>query len=249
LPYIDKIKDRFSIQLSYDGEPHNTLKRGYGNEKILKAADILKKTGIKFSFKATLSYDMIKFLPEIWKSYEELHDRYLDCHVRYFPTLDTNETKPEFFDDWKKSLIEIAKLELQFFNKHGFHLWAWFQDGKKMTCKLKNTFHMHTDGNIYICHGAPYVDNKNVKLGKTETTENLNDIVEKTFDTKTLTYDCIKCCSTQCAVCHITLLKPDSDIAESWTNDRANDKEKCKYYKYFGYVSKLLKYCILKQSK
>lgn len=63
LPYFNKIKPKLHIQLSYDGEPHNTLKRGYDGSKVIEMAQFLKDHGIQFSFKATLSYDLIDKLP------------------------------------------------------------------------------------------------------------------------------------------------------------------------------------------
>jgi hypothetical protein len=38
------------------------------------------------SFKATLSFDHLELLPQIWDSYEELHERY--NFATYSPTLD-----------------------------------------------------------------------------------------------------------------------------------------------------------------
>ena len=109
LPYFDKLQSKLHIQLSYDGEPHHTLKRGNTRKQILDVAKLLQKNNIQFSFKATLSYDLIDKLPEIWDSYYELVPMF-GSDVSYFPTLDTS-TSPslESFDAWKKANPELVK--------------------------------------------------------------------------------------------------------------------------------------------
>lgn len=247
-PFIKDIKDKIHIQLSYDGDPHNELKRGYKKDKILQAADLLNEAGISFVFKATLAFDMIPHLVEIWKSYEELFYKYPNNNVRYIPTIDTANTSAEYYDDWKKVLLEVAKLEYKFIDKNGFPLWTWFSDGHKMSCRLKNTFHIHTDGNIYVCHGAPYLKNNKLKIGNTSTTD-LNDLLKTTQETHQLLESCIKCSATYCSVCHVVQLSEDDDVYEGWIRKRPSNQTRCKYYKYFGYISKLLKYSNICRSK
>jgi hypothetical protein len=140
---------------------------------------------INFSFKATLTFDMIYKLPEIWKSYEELFYKYPKINVRYFPTFDTSKTLPEYLNIWKEKLLEVAKLEYNFIKKHGFSLWTWFEGNHKGICKLQNTFHIHTDGYIYLCHGALYLNNDKLKLGNTSNS-NLFELLDKTKNNKTL---------------------------------------------------------------
>ena len=87
------------------------MKRGNTRKQILDVAKLLQKNNIQFSFKATLSYDLIDKLPEIWDSYYELVPMF-GSDVSYFPTLDTS-TSPslESFDAWKKAVVQVAKKE------------------------------------------------------------------------------------------------------------------------------------------
>ena len=87
-PIISRNNYRFEVQLSYDGSPHNEKMRGYGEDKILKTARLLFKSGFKVSFKATLVFNMLKHFVDAWKSYERLYDEF-GSSVRYSPTLDT----------------------------------------------------------------------------------------------------------------------------------------------------------------
>ena len=147
--FINNLKDRLHIQLSYDGEPHHSLKRGNNSDKIFIVAKMLKVTNIKFDFKATLSFDMIKYLPEIWKSYEKLYEEFGNT-IRYYPTLDTTLDSLEYYSEWKNALQQIIKYEYLFVKKHNHPLWGWFDETSKRNCMLGNSIFIHNDGNIYI---------------------------------------------------------------------------------------------------
>lgn len=242
--YADKLRHRFHIQLSYDGEPQHSIKRGYSPKKVFEAADFLRQHQIQFSFKAALSFDMIKYLPEIWASYRDLYDRYPDMHVRYSPTLDTTQSLEKYLDDWKTSLQNVAKLEFKFIRQHGHPLWSWFLDGKKSICKLKNTCLVHTNGNVYVCHGGPWAKCKNTIIGTTDM--NLNHILSKTIDSNVISSKCLKCNATQCSVCHIEQLNENDNVVDGWAKNRANDSVRCQYFKEFGRMSRLLKFAIMK---
>lgn len=244
--YADELKTdgRFAVQLSYDGEPQHSTKRGYSAEKVFETADFLKLHGVPFSFKSALSFDMIKNLPEIWMSFRFLHDRYPDAHVRYSPTLDTTQTHIEYLDDWKTSLRRVAKLEFQFIKEHGYPLWSWFSEGRKSICKLKDTCLIHTDGKVYVCHGGPWAKCRNVVIGTSEMS--LDEILSKTNDSDAISENCMKCSATQCAICHVTQLEENDNVLEGWAMKRVNDSARCRYFKEFGYVSRLLKYAEMK---
>lgn len=247
LEFFDSIRDRFHIQLSYDGEPHHTLKRGKTGEQVLQTARFLQEQNISFSFKSTLSYDMIQYLPEIWDSYKQLYIEFGDSAL-YFPTLDTAATPPKnCFDIWKKTIIEVAKKEYDFITEYGNALWSWFSNGRKMNCKLENSIHLHNDGNIYVCHGCPYLDNKD-RFIRQDIFEikNLFDVVNEQFKMD-LNEKCSNCEATHCSACHVTQLKDTDDLYNDWSNCRSNDENKCKYYKYFGYISKLLHFALFKK--
>ena len=70
------------------------MKRGeLSSSRVLEAARLLKMHEIPFSFKATLSFDMLQELPRMWKSYEQLYKEFGEC-ARYSPTLDMLESTP-----------------------------------------------------------------------------------------------------------------------------------------------------------
>ena len=141
--FITELNGRIHIQLSYDGEPHHTIKRGNNSNKIFIVAKMLRSAHIHFDFKATLSFDMICHLPEIWKSYEKLYEEFGNT-IRYQPTLDTTFDSLEYYDEWKKALQQIVKYEYQFVKKHKYPLWGWFTEYSKRNCMLGNSIFIHS---------------------------------------------------------------------------------------------------------
>ena len=240
--FIDEIINRFSIQLSYDGEPHHTLMRHDNKELIFKTTDLLVDRGFKdLSFKATLSFDHLELLPQIWDSYKELHNRYDFAY--YSPTLDqsNNMNSDKNYEIWKRVILEVAKKELKFMDEHGYPLWQWFTNPGKLVCSLNNGIHLHNDGNFYICHGCPYCKNSDVfKVGNTKTVKNIDDVINKDFDITLRRRECMECSAVACQVCHVAELDKDINDAinykEKWTGIVVNNQDRCRFFKYFGLI-------------
>lgn len=246
IPEVISIVDRLHIQLSYDGEPHHTIKRGKNSHQIFTVADLLVKHNIPFDFKATLSFDMFKYLPEIWQSYQDLYEKYGDF-VSYSPTLDTSYTLDDQLEEWKTALHKIIPLELQFIQKYKRPLWVHFAETEKRNCQLNNNIHVHNDGNIYICHGCAYKsDNKLLLLGYTSNINSYFDVLTEKYQCNILPEQCRVCGATYCSICHIIHLKPDQNPYTHWLDCRVNNINRCKYFKMFGFISKLLRYLSLK---
>lgn len=75
--------------MSYDGEPHHSLKRGYSFDEAEPMLELLQASSIPFTLKATVAEDSIEMMPECWKSYEHLYCRY-GKQVSYSPAIDTS---------------------------------------------------------------------------------------------------------------------------------------------------------------
>ena len=108
---------------------------------------------------------------------------------------------------------------------------------------------MHSDGNIYICHGCPYVqDNERFILGNTK-----NNSIEELLVYKcdeNVNSKCEQCEATYCSVCHILNIGNDSkdilDVYKKWNSCRHLNENKCKYYKIFAKYSQILKTAYLR---
>lgn len=246
-PFFESIKNRIHIQLSYDGEPHHTLKRGNTRELVFKTMNLLQKNKVTTYFKATLTFDMIPKLTEIWDSYKDAYDRFGSC-VHYSPTLDTGcSGNDKILEEWKKQLITIAKREYKFYKQTNEFLMSWFYGDKPRNCGINNSLHLNTDGNIYICHGCPYVeyDKKKLILGTTSNIQSFNDVLNENIDTNEVPEKCKLCGATYCAVCHVNNLKDSKNIYSDWIKCKVNNTERCKFFEEFGKINRLLKFSLI----
>lgn len=236
--FIDSIKPRCHIQLSYDGEPHHTLKRGDTKSIVFKVAHLLFDCGFTVAFKATLTYDMIKHLSDIWDSYEEAYYEF-NGKINYSPTLDTRHVIESDFNEWKRQLVNIAKKELSFFGKNGTFLMNWFNFPMKCSCQLQNSISVNTNGNIYFCHGCFYAsNNERFMLGSTSSIKSFSDVIlENTDITSEVNQTCNTCTAVYCAVCHVSQIDDtEQNIRNAWEQSRSKNNARCKYYQEFGRI-------------
>lgn len=245
---IKSIKNRFRIQISYDGDPINKLERGIDSQTIINVAHMLKDNGFSWSFKATASSETIKYIPQAWKSYEKLHTEF-GSTIRYSLTLDmTSKDLDKHFDEWKCIVLDIMAYEYQFIKQHGYFLMSWlnyknFNDNKMACCK-DYACHLHTNGNIYICHGCAYVaDHQNFLLGQTKSIDSLSSIL-KQHDYGKRNNDCFDCGAVFCNICHVNNVD-STNIFNTWLSSVDKNKTRCAYFKYFGLVKKLLDFIII----
>lgn len=238
------VKPRVEFQLSYDGSPHHEIKRGYSKDLIIATADLLHKNKVNFSFKATLTYDFVKHLPEIWDSYEQLYNRY-GFNAVYNPSLDTTEKtiSNQEYNDWKLALIEIAKREIKFFRKHKHPLWSWLKTTGPINCNRDYTIHLHNDGNAYICHGAPYSKHcKKLVIANIFDITSLDQIIiNRGIQDSVQSPVCNKCSTIYCAKCHISLIK-DLDKYSDWKLCQPHNSMTCLFYSYFSLISRLINF-------
>ena len=182
--YFADVKDRLDVQFSYDGEPHNTLKRKHDGRTTIENAKKLAAAGVQVRFKATLSYDMISKLPEIWDSYRALHEQlssYEKADTRYAPTIDMMSNDSFHFDEWKRAIVEVAKRERKFIVENGHPLMLWLSENAKYSCGTSKSVHLHSDGNMYICHACPYAKDKQAfSYGSYMELESLSSVIKPT---------------------------------------------------------------------
>lgn len=244
---------RFQVQVSYDGEPHHTLKRGYSFDDVVPMLDLLKSNSVGFTMKATVAEDSVALMPECWKSYEKLHEKYGKA-ISYSPTVDSSSSLDQVdLEFWKRIAEELAKLEFDFIKKNKHPLMQWFRRDQKKICSVKNSIHMHSDGNFYLCHGAPYLDS--AKRGKfvIATTKDVlaaADMQSVLFrddnvDLAQRPLECLKCEATACAMCHVGICDPDN-YKDTWASCVCQQKTRCKLYKEFGKIARALNFAVLR---
>jgi len=87
-----------------------------------------------------------------------------------------------YFSAWKNALLEVAKREQKFIKAHGYPLMSWLSDEAKRSCGISRSVHLHSDGNMYICHACPYIEGKqSLSYGSYMELCSLEDAVKTTY--------------------------------------------------------------------
>ena len=244
---------RFDIQVSYDGEPHHSQKRGYSSSKVIETIQLLKDRNIQFHLKATMTEDSIHMMPQCWKSYEQLHSKFGRC-ISYSPSLDTSSQLDKLnIDEWREVILQLAKNEFKFIKKNRYPLMSWFRFGQKKICDIRNGIHMHSDGNLYLCHGAPYLDEKRKRKFILSTTKQIDDMDDPqnilfrddNINAKIQRKKCMECEATFCGMCHIQEVDADN-YQMDWIPCISRNEKKCQIYQEFGKIARALKFLISK---
>lgn len=244
---------RFSVQVSYDGEPHHKLKRGYDGGEALKMIELLAQRSVPFSLKATIAADSIAMMPQCWESYAKLYARF-GKSVQYAPAIDTSSSLEEIdFAEVKRAFTKIAKSEFKFIKKNNHPLMAWLQAGQKKICDVRYSIHMHSDGNLYVCHGAPYQEDSRRQQLVVATTKELEKMPsslpdflfrDDAIDITKQNTSCQDCDAVFCGICHVSCVDA-SKYQQDWLPCMAKQKKRCQIYQMFGYMARALRFALL----
>jgi radical SAM protein with 4Fe4S-binding SPASM domain len=255
---------KFHIQVSYDGEvissKHRLTHGGRSTDKVVRATiDELYMMGFDISVKATLPILAVKYLEETWDEHAAMQEHYkaIPGHeratFRYMPTIDYSHgnTDDVDTDEWEAQIRAIAKKEIKFYIKHGYHLWAWFDDVTPIRCGYTSFGStMNVNGDMYKCHGEFYHNEHTVDvitnieddnfveaiLDKAKDMQVLND---KDYEEETV---CDTCVATHCQQCNSvkrTFSKKET-FEEQW-KDFSNQPVLCTLYKIFGATSRAVR--------
>lgn len=147
-------------------------------------------------------------------------------------------------------MVEVAKKEVEFIEQNGHPLWSWFEKPGKLACHVNNSIHVHNDGKYYICHGCPYLkDKEKFVLGETKTDSVLSKL-NSGFSSSLRTKKCVDCCAVACQVCHVSELSGSrfaDDCKPNWTRIMVNNPDRCMFFKFVGIVYHSLKMALLKK--
>ncbi len=234
---------RLSFQISFDGI-NNDLERvdhaGNGtSQRVLKNVKYFKKEfpEIRISLKSTLMINELYKLVEHWYYWRDLIEQYPD--FTWSPTLEyTNKyvitnTQLELIE---KQMLEVAKLEIQYFEKHNRFIWGWFDSQDKVLCSAGiNISNVDLEGNVTMCHGALYSDKKqDLIFGNVKD----NDIVQKIKNTRfqfkekfNMQQHCVDCVATVCYQCPTV----NHELNNSFYNPKI---DLCDVYQTFGKISR-----------
>jgi radical SAM protein with 4Fe4S-binding SPASM domain len=189
MKYVDALRDgNLEVQVSYDGEPVNTMmrldKKGVPtSRKIIKVMKDLIDEGIKFSIKSTITPKHFIHLPSCWKTISQLDElsRKRGFHQTYAPTIDYYAMDDGYAHDLREAMIVIGRLEVERMKRNLPPLLTWIQPQEPSFCSAGTEFFMiNEDGDVFPCHGCLYQDKKaEMKWCSIFDPDFINKIVEK----------------------------------------------------------------------
>ncbi|RLA76993.1 MAG: hypothetical protein DRG78_18035, partial [Epsilonproteobacteria bacterium] len=132
-----------------------------------------------------------------------------------------------------------------YYKKNNKHVWKWFEADRVSTCSAgANISNVDIDGNMSICHGALYSDDKkDMIFGNIKD----KDITQKVLDTHYKFTDNMDNRDVECQTCIATVCYqcPVVNYSHSDKNDmdRYHDTKTdlCEIYKVFGKISRTVK--------
>jgi uncharacterized protein len=251
LPTILKFKGRknkFNVQISYDGEPVNdrrkTKQGTFSSSIVFDAMELLYQNDIRFQTKSTICYYDFHHLPEVWDHFKVLKERYKD--IFYALTIDYHHVEFEKYKkDIEDSLLKVAKREIEFFKENKRFLSNIFSAKKKHCQCGKQMLTIDVDGKAYYCHGCLYSKNKDDFSFSSIDDEDFVKKVRKNYD---IFYDshpvideCENCAALSCLRCNVTKYDHSNkkDFNSRWY-DYTSQEDLCKYYILAGKIGRAM---------
>lgn len=241
-------KSRFKYQVSYDGLSHDAERidhKGSGTAtKILENIRILRIShpSIDFKLKSTLPVNELPNIVKHWEHFKEIIDEMPE--FGWSPTLEyTNKYNitEEFAEQVNSQFLILAKREIQYFKEHNRFVWNWFGTGERSTCSAgMNITNVDIDGNLLVCHGALYSENKEdfiIGHVKDSVPEQVLASHKKHKEIFGVPEHCKGCEATVCYQCPI--INHDTSDKETYEERYHDPKDDlCLIYKAFGKIDR-----------
>jgi len=254
--FIKKDIDKFTVQVSYDGNPVNDLCRLTKNgekssELVLNAIEKLHENKIEFGLKSTLSLENFKHLSNVWEDIHNLYDKFGD-KISYALTVDYFDVKFEKYkEEVENALLDIAAKEYKFFRKHRRFLSNIFRSNRAICSTGKSMATIDTNGDVYYCHGCIYSENKNsFKYSNIYLDTFVRDLENKNVEFGDIYIEpeeCKNCIASMCLRCNVKKYdySDKKEFREKWF-DYTSQTELCDYYKMTGKIGAALRSLISK---
>ena len=190
-PWQNNGQRRLHIQVSFDGEPINTLERHTktGPDEKMSAHVFdsyldLKESGFSIALKQTISARNFKYLFDVWKWH-------YDRGIMYGPTPDTHgsdEKRPdggawpegEFGENLKQLKLNMIKISKYCIDRDIIpsNTFRWYGKSRADCGSGMNYLAIDLDGKLYPCHGCMYRQRDDHLAGTSK--DNLQDIATTT---------------------------------------------------------------------
>jgi sulfatase maturation enzyme AslB (radical SAM superfamily) len=256
-PFIYDDTSKFTVQVSYDGNPINDMCRivkaqpELSSNVVMRAIDLLTENNIEFGLKATLAWDKFKWLPEVWEDFHQLYNKYGE-KIAYSVTVDYYDVQYKKYKEIvDEAILDISRKEISFYRSNGRFLSNIFGNNRAICATGKSMATVATDGLIHYCHGCLY----------SETYFEYSSIFDDSFiddikhahnffvENESMPPECDDCPAGTCLRCNVR--KHDTSKKElfedKWFDYTAQD-DLCDYYKFVGKVGTAIR-LILKEEE
>ena len=249
---------KFCVQMSYDGIPIHDIDRTLRGGKLTSSVvrnNILKldKLGVPITIKSTVTPPTFKYLHSAYDDILDIWSQGVSKTIfrnsRFFPTIDYHNlekyTESELDISKKEledSLVQIAKKELNYFNKYNRFFFAWFGNNKALCSAGRDMVTVDWDGKVYKCHGCLYDSEKDEHLVTNLDNNNFVEGLESSnafhcSDFGFLPIECKDCNAPFCLKCNVVKFeRSDKDqYLDKW-RDYPVQKTLCDFYHINGNV-------------
>lgn len=262
--FFEEYKDRFNIQISYDGNPNHDKNRNNSSKLVKENIAAVKDLGLKLNLHGVICP----------KDFDKFYDAYMDMtsidmgdnenvsrsFVVEFASSYADvakETKIEWLRNLEINLKKIMKEELS----HDKPLMDWFRlydNGNAINAYCSagiNNYSLSFNGDIYKCHGAVYSTNPDKHLICSIFDPELEDKLKAVAEE----HQCHACKSEKCRNCDTLICYNCHTSNYEWNHDGVdpedyfgrwnskNDSYICQIYKL---ITKYLRaYDVLKNAK
>jgi sulfatase maturation enzyme AslB (radical SAM superfamily) len=253
---------KFSVQVSYDGMPIHDIYRVKADGTLTSSVvrsniDLLNKERIPNTLKSTITPEVFKYMPDAYLDIRDIFESYTGTDFfkghNYMPTIEYYKANTiddlsilEYNEVLKKSLIKIAGYEIKHFEKYESFLLSWFNGGKALCSAGRDVIAMNVLGNIYVCHGCLYSEQKDdhyiTSLEDEDFIEKLNKYwLDFNTDFGCLPDECQLCDTNFCLKCNLVKFENSNKIEyfDKW-RDYSNQPALCAFYKTSGKIVKAI---------
>lgn len=246
---FEPVKNKFEIQISYDGQPIHDMNRPDltgtpTGARAREAIKILKDAGFTTMVKSTLRTSDMKHLPEVWDDIKSFGEE-IGQFIQYSPTIEhKKDFDPNDMVNFEASLKKIVLKEVEFYKEHGQFLLSWVNGDKRQCTLYQVGFFVDVDGGLYYCHGCPY-ENECGNLWFGDIAEdNLIDIIKDNYEKfkPREAKDCELCPASMCLNCNVVkyINSDKDDFIDRWY-DYTCVPVLCDYYRLFGKYNEVLR--------
>ena len=250
--FFDKYKDRFNIQISYDGNPNHDKNRNNSSPLVKENIKLAKDKGYNINIHSVICpEDFINF----YEAYKDICSLDIENSAGFVVEFahSYRDVDRDTKDRWLSDLCHSLKLIMIDEMKLKKPKLLWFREYSNAPVALRSycsagmdNFSLSFDGNVYKCHGAVYTPEKiNKHKICSIFDENIDNILDETTEKHKcnchLCEECASCDTVICYNCHTSNYDNNIELYDYDYFDRWNSKNDDYICEIYRTISKYIK--------